>query len=429
MTQPNYSQAYLRKRKMLLVLPILVIPFLTFLFWSMGGGKSDNKPQKTNQTGGLNLNLPDAKFKEDKLADKLSFYDKADKDSIKFKELIENDPYYKKDSIPEVTNELEKITQTTANKYNQRLNTSPYDGPTSSPDQKIMQKLSVLQKEMNRVQDSDRQDNPYTASDQHSELFSRDVERLENMMKSMSKGGEGDPEISQLNTTLDKIMDVQNPDRVRERIKEKSALNKDAVFAVTRQSRSIPVMFLSKNGNDTPRLNNSASAVAFYNSHNSAGSYDQGNAIEAVVHETQTLTTGSIVKLRLLSDIYINSVLIPKDNFVFGIATLNGERLEIFINYIRNGNSLFPVKLEVFDLDGMPGIFIPGAISRDVAKQSADNSIQTMELATLSPSVAAQATTAGINTVKSLLSRKIKLIKVTAKAGYKVLLRDDNQHK
>ena len=69
-----------------------------------------------------------------------------------------------------------------------------------------------------------------------------------------------------------------------------------------------------------------------------------------------------------------------KGNFVFGTAQLNDERLEINISSIRSGNNLFPVKLDVYDMDGLAGIYIPGAISRDVAKQSADNSLQLMEL-------------------------------------------------
>ena len=40
----------------------------------------------------------------------------------------------------------------------------------------------------------------------------------------------------------------------------------------------------------------------------------------------------------------------------------------------------------------------------------------------------AQATTAGIQAAKGLLSKKIKLVKVTVKAGYRVLLKDGNKH-
>ena len=128
--------------------------------------------------------------------------------------------------------------------------------------------------------------------------------------------------------------------------------------------------------------------------------------------------------MRLLNDIYINGSSIPKGNFVFGIAELKDERLEININSIRNSNSLFPVKLEVYDMDGLPGIYIPGAISRDVAKQSAENGLQLLDLTSMDPSLKAQATATGINTAKSLLSKKVKQVKVLVKAGYKVLLRD-----
>ena len=87
-----------------------------------------------------------------------------------------------------------------------------------------------------------------------------------------------------------------------------------------------------------------------------------------------------------MNDLYINGSLIPKGNFVFGIASLNAERLEVEINSIRYNQSLYPVKLSVYDIDGLPGIYIPGAITRDAAKQSADNTLQLMELSTMDPS-------------------------------------------
>ena len=34
------SQAFLRKRKMMMVLPLLVLPFLTMAFWALGGGNA-----------------------------------------------------------------------------------------------------------------------------------------------------------------------------------------------------------------------------------------------------------------------------------------------------------------------------------------------------------------------------------------------------
>jgi hypothetical protein len=88
------SQAFLRKRKMMMVIPFLVLPFLTMAFWAMGGGKTTSLKTDKTQPQGLNLKLPNATFKDDKFTDKMSFYDQADRDSLKLAELMRNDPYY-----------------------------------------------------------------------------------------------------------------------------------------------------------------------------------------------------------------------------------------------------------------------------------------------------------------------------------------------
>ena len=68
-----------RKRKLLLVMPVLVIPFLTAAFWALGGGKGNAATQNSQHTG-LNSSLPEAKLKDESLLDKLAFYDKAVRD-------------------------------------------------------------------------------------------------------------------------------------------------------------------------------------------------------------------------------------------------------------------------------------------------------------------------------------------------------------
>lgn len=152
------------------------------------------------------------------------------------------------------------------------------------------------------------------------------------------------------------------------------------------------------------------------------------NAITAEVQETQTLVNGSIIKLRLTTDVYINGTLIPKDQFVFGAVSLSNERLMITINNIRYQNAIFPVALKVYDLDGILGLYVPGAISRDVAKQSADRSVQAIGLSDWDNSLSGQVASAGVEAAKNLVSKRMKLTKVTVKAGYKVLLIDEKQN-
>lgn len=75
----------------------------------------------------------------------------------------------------------------------------------------------------------------------------------------------------------------------------------------------------------------------------------------------------------------------------------------------------------------MEGIYIPGAITRDAAKQASSQSVQDLQLYSMDNSLGAQAATAGIEAAKGLFSKKAKLIKVTVTAGYQVLLKDGNQ--
>jgi conjugative transposon TraM protein len=419
MSSVQRSQAFLRKRKMMLVLPLLVIPFLTMAFWALGGGKG-NEPVIVNEQKGLNLNLPDAKMKDENLTDKLSFYDKADKDSAKLEEWMRTDPYYqqKEDTGYSPVNELELLTQNSASKYNQRLNSSPYETSSNNPEQKLLQKLALLQKEINK-QPETVANNEVLLPNQDDE-FSNEVDRLENMMLTMDKTSTGDPEMQQLNGTLERILDIQHPQRVKDKLREKSLQHKQVVFAVTTSPKLANVTLI-----DTIKKKQTTSNQ-FYGVTKESEEAIEGFAIEAVVHSNQSLVNGAVIQLRLSTDVFIKGVLIPKGTSVNGIASLNNERLEAEINSIRYKNQLFPVKMELYDLDGLPGIYIPGSISRDVAKNSADNSLQLMELTTLDPSLKAQAAAAGINTVKSLMSRKVKQVKVMVKEGYKVLLKDKN---
>ena len=421
MSSMQRSQVFLRKRKMMLVLPLLVMPFLTMAFWALGGGKS-NEPVIAKEQKGLNLNLPDAKMKDENLTDKLSFYDKADKDSAKMEEWMRTDPYYqqKQDTTVLPVNELELLTQNSAGKYNQRLNTSPYEYTGSNPEKKLMDKLALLQKEINKQPETETTTNNETGITNHDDEFSSEVKRLENMMLAMDKTNTGDTEMQQLNGTLEKILDIQHPQRVKDKLKEKSMRQKQVVFAVTTSPKLANVSLI-----DTMKKK-SNSCNQFYGVTKESEEATEGFAIEAVVHSNQSLVNGAVIQLRLFTDVFINGVLIPKGTPVNGISSLNNERLEAEINSIRYKNQLFPVKLELYDMDGLPGIYIPGSISRDVAKNSADNSLQLMELTTLDPSLKAQAAAAGINTVKSLMSRKVKQVKVMIKEGYKVLLKDKN---
>jgi conjugative transposon TraM protein len=325
---------------------------------------------------------------------------------------------------PRDTNELAGMMAKYPSKYATGLNPSPEHAPgyKDPNEEKIMERLSLIQNQIDKPQRSapPRQN----GFPEETPSVSGDVDRLEEMMNLMKDRQQNDPEMDRLEGMLDKVMDIQHPDRVRERTKEKSLQQKQKVFSVTRYDDSRSVSQFGKR--DTGDKKEKPKPSRFYRVGSGDAIEAADNAIEAVVHETQILVNGSVVKFRLLNDIYIAGTLIPKDNFVYGTASLSGERLEININSIRYQQSLFPTELEVHDIDGLAGIYVPGSITRDVAKQSVDNSMQGLEMGSLNPNIGVQAATAGISAAKNLLSRKVRLVKVTVKAGYRVLLWDKN---
>jgi conjugative transposon TraM protein len=272
-----------------------------------------------------------------------------------------------------------------------------------------MDKLAQLKTELKKKTES----TPTDYSKYNSSPVNPDIEKLQRMMITMkqnSNNNSSDPELSQINGLLEKVMNVQHPERLQDSMKRLSEKNKPQSFSVE-----------LSNNNDT-------SENGFYGlSEETISDNKKSNAIEAVIEEDQTLVSGAVIKLRLLQDVYVKGMRVAKDQLVYGISSLSNERLKILINSVRVNDNILPVSLEVYDMDGLAGIYIPGSISRDVGKESADAAISGIGLTTFDPSLGAQAASAGIQAAKTLMSRKIKQVRVSVKAGYEVLLKDNNQ--
>jgi conjugative transposon TraM protein len=408
------SAKFLRKRKMMLVLPALVLPFITMAFWAMGGGKAKDKLDNAGAKTGL-------KRKDDKNDDKLSFYEQADADSLKRLESLHNDPGYR-DSFS-ISKKAGMLASGSLYQATNGLNNSPYKKAASDNEQQINQKIEELNRQINQPTNAQSKDVGAPVTKQDNQQLSGEVDRLQNMLQGLQQKDGSDPDMQELNGTLEKILDIQHPERVKEKlsahIKEQSKQDKESLFVV---SKSPTVKNITLLGNQTDSAN---SNFGFY-SLEKGSAIEEKNAIEAVVDDNQSLVNGASIKLRLEEPVYINGAMIQKGNSVYGMASISNERLSVQITHIRSGQAIYPVKLEVYDLDGLPGLHIPGAITADAIKQSADNGLQLMELGSMDPSFKMQATAAGISGAKNLLTKKIKQVKVFLKAGYKVLLKNSD---
>ncbi|MDB5013253.1 MAG: conjugative transposon TraM protein [Daejeonella sp.] len=369
-----------RKRKFLLVLPLLVLPFITMAFWALGGGQNRQELHAQASKAGLNTSLPDAKFNPKDKQDKFSVYEISAK---------HNNDLNKKES-----QDIGRL-----------ILTGDADVALDPNEKNINDKLA----EINEVlQQQDEQAQPYRKEKKPLSIkqpvqISADVDRLESLMKSLQSDNGQDPEMEQLNGVLEKILDVQHPERLKEKYAKKPIKPLKAVFAVRKP--------------DTISDNTDSSYLAI----------STGNTIQAVIHQDQDVVSGSVIKLRLADTINANGIVIPKNEFIYGIADINNERLKIDITTLRTKNSIITVNLAAYDLDGLEGLYIPGAISRDAAKKGVDDAIQDLQIMNMNPSVSAQAASAGIQAAKGLFGKRMKQIRVKVKAGYQLFLKDNHQ--
>lgn len=345
--------------------------------------RSKSTTETTKAKSGLNTQLPGANVKKDSTQDKMSFYSQAKVDSVKRAEEMRMDPN-RKDTVIKVPERIESKAVSTHSKSIRPVKAS------TGGDQ--LEKIRSIQRQLSASTVSD-----YPVEDKP--LQRKIVQPAP------------DPEMEAINTTLDKIMAIQNP-------KSNTAVNNtanqpgysvsageenDATFFGKRNSGKSQQIFLS----DAARQNKSVSVLT------------------ATIANEQELMSGATVKLELGSPVSVNGVRVPAGTAIFGIAGIEGERLHITIPSIRYQNNIIPVSLSVYDLDGLEGIYIPGSIGRDVVKESADGAIQSAGVGGFGLSLKTQVAAAGIGAAKSLLSKKVKQVRVTVTAGYKVLLRDN----
>jgi hypothetical protein len=316
-----------------------------------------------SKPAGINTSLPDARFKKEKQKDKLSFYEAAEADSLKLRSYIE--------------------------KGTMAFHSSSY------PDSAEM-KLNGRMNELKKLISS----KPIPVRDLPSPAGAGiQAERLRELLSATNNRKEPDPELKRLGEMLDKIMLIQHPEKLKD----------------TEQKRfTLPV------APATDRIDE-----GFYSLPEPATN-NQSNTIRAEIENEGSIIPGSLITLLLLEGVTIKNFRVPEGTLVYGTSSLNNERLDINIKSIRFDENIFPVNLRIYDLDGQPGISIPGSMDRDMLKQGSGQMISGINPLSFDPSIGAQAAGAGIEVAKSVFSKKMKIFRVSIPVGYKVLLIDES---
>jgi conjugative transposon TraM protein len=360
--------------------PAICMLLLLFVF-NKGGKDAQSATQPLTQ--GFNTVIPAAHFLSRQLLEKGDYYARAEQDSLaRLAQIKTQDAFANRTGIGADSNvhkAEQKIEEITRAISQPPPTLAPAPNPTST--QSHLRAASVP---------GQPKDNP-------------DIEKLERMMGLLKKkNNEEDPGMAQINSVLDKLMAVEHPDLVKDSSKKKT----------DHQRETMPV-----GPTHEPR---NASQL-------DSGQIKSPPEMIALIPDEQSLTAGERLKLELAQDLLVGRQLVPRGSPIYGTTNLSGERLLVNIYSISWDEHILPVSLQVYDQDGLPGIYIPGVPGTDALKESANQDIGSLETGVLSPTLAGQATGAGIEAARSLIGKKIRRLRVVVPADYRLILKDGHK--
>ncbi|HMI04844.1 MAG TPA: conjugative transposon protein TraM [Pedobacter sp.] len=103
--------------------------------------------------------------------------------------------------------------------------------------------------------------------------------------------------------------------------------------------------------------------------------------ITAVIDENITGYAGSRIRLRLLEDIRAGNCLVKKGTYLYAlISGFGDQRVTLTVQSILFGGKILPVKLDIYDADGLPGLYVPESAFREFTKDLGGNSMQGVNL-------------------------------------------------
>lgn len=104
--------------------------------------------------------------------------------------------------------------------------------------------------------------------------------------------------------------------------------------------------------------------------------------LSAVVDQDITGYASSRLRIRLLDDMLLGKMLIKKGSFLYAtISGFSGQRVLLSVTSIFCGGQIYPARLDIYDLDGMAGIYVPASAFREFTRDLGGSSISGINLA------------------------------------------------
>lgn len=149
-----------------------------------------------------------------------------------------------------------------------------------------------------------------------------------------------------------------------------------------------------------------------------------GNTVEVIVSGDQKITDGSVLKMVTLQEIQLqNGLILSKGTAIYGVVKLAQDRINIQIQSVRVNNSIYDLKKQVFDRDGLPGVYVPLNVKAEAGKEAAGEVVGGLNVSTYGTDILSTGVNAVTNAAKSVFRKKNNQIIVTVKSNYKLYLK------
>ncbi len=328
------------------ILPLILLPFLCLFFFVYHSSFAKRK-KEVKQQAGINGTVGDVSpdIKKQQLEDKLDAYRNSYKegDGLTAVNALPSEktsnPAYNNTYSDKEKRMLDSISQAMKDKYSQRDNQQipnagyrANTGSVAAGDKAMVEALKGL---------SNRQ---YAAQGNTAAPVQRDKDPMETFKLQMAY--------------LDSMNKANDPAYKAEKQKKEALAKAEFLKAKT------VTLEVHKADGAAPGFNTVMPEK------------DDG-FIKVVIDENLTGYVSSRIRLRLLDDIDAGHFLIKKGTYLYALITgFSGQRVTLSVRSILYQDKVLPVKLEVYDLDGLAGLYVPESAFRDFTKDLGTNTVQ-----------------------------------------------------
>ena len=110
---------------------------------------------------------------------------------------------------------------------------------------------------------------------------------------------------------------------------------------------------------------------------NTIVSTEEKRPISAIIDQDITGFSGSRLRIRLTEDILAGKFLIKKGTYLYAtISGFSAQRVTLLISSIFYAGGILPINLQVYDNDGLPGIYVPSSAFREFTRDISSSSSQ-----------------------------------------------------